>query len=192
LARIGPIWIWAALLATILLTNWLSGALLAYSPLGVTFPFASFLREHPRDLPILTRARGGCQIYCMARCERSASQSIGVRLQIARTTKTPSTDLDSFACSLFVLWMVETLGEAHALGWRITARCACGSREGMKRIRDCSARYEVDLQTLIWTRGATFPVSMLAERLKCPRCGSRRIALMFNLPGQPVAKRSMP
>jgi hypothetical protein len=86
--------------------------------------------------------------------------------------------------------MVETLGEALSLGWRVTARCAWGNREGMKSIRQCTSRYDLDLQTLVWTRGAAFPISMLAERLKCPSCGSRRVALMFNLPGRPDAKRA--
>jgi hypothetical protein len=63
-------------------------------------------------------------------------------------------------------------------------------REAMKSIRECVSRYDLDLDTLIWTRGAAFPISMLAERLKCPRCGSRRVALMFNLPGAPIAKRA--
>src|ERR1700749_2361574 len=74
--------------------------------------------------------------------------------------------------------MVETLSEAKAHGWRITARCAWGRREGMKSVRECVSRYELGLDTLIWTRGAEFPLSMLAERLKCPRCGSRRVVLL--------------
>jgi hypothetical protein len=85
---------------------------------------------------------------------------------------------------------VETLGEALSLRWSVTARCAWGSREGMKSIRQCNARYDLDLQTLVWTRGAAFPISMLVGRLKCPRCGSRRIALMFNLPGHSDIKRA--
>jgi hypothetical protein len=36
---------------------------------------------------------------------------------------------------------------------------------------------------------AGFPISQLAERLKCPRCGSRRVALLFDLPGKPSAQR---
>jgi hypothetical protein len=83
----------------------------------------------------------------------------------------------------------KTFGEAFSLGWRITARCAWGRREGMKSIRQCNARYDLDLETLIWTRGGKFPISMLSERLKCPRCGSRQVALMFNLPGHSDAKR---
>lgn len=86
--------------------------------------------------------------------------------------------------------MVETLGQAHALRWRITARCAWGKRDGMKSIRECVYRYDFDLQTLIWTRGSDFPISMLAERLKCPRCGSRRVALLFDIPKEPDAKRA--
>jgi hypothetical protein len=39
-------------------------------------------------------------------------------------------------------------------------------------------------------RGAAFPISMLAERLKCPSCGSRRVALMFNVPGEAAAKQA--
>jgi hypothetical protein len=45
--------------------------------------------------------------------------------------------------------MVETIGEAFSLGWSVTARCACGSREGMKSIRQCNARYDLDLETPI-------------------------------------------
>ena len=62
-------------------------------------------------------------------------------------------------CSLFVLTAVETLGEAWQLGWRITARCAWGKREGMKSVRPCVYTYDLGLKTLIWTRGA--PLSNL-------------------------------
>lgn len=86
--------------------------------------------------------------------------------------------------------MIETLAEARDAGVRITARCGWGRREGMKRIRECKASIRFDLDTLIWTRGATFPVSMLESRLKCPRCGSRRVVLLFDLPGSPLAKRA--
>ena len=87
--------------------------------------------------------------------------------------------------------MIETLGEARDGGWKITARCAFGKREAMKSIRECVYRYPLDLETLVWTRGAAFPISLLSERLKCPRCGSRRVALLFDLPGQPAAQRAL-
>ena len=74
---------------------------------------------------------------------------------------------------------VETIGEAYSLGWRIFARCAWGKREAMKSIRECVQRSELDLQTLVWTRGAAFPLSSLESRLKSPRCGSRRIVVLF-------------
>jgi hypothetical protein len=84
--------------------------------------------------------------------------------------------------------MIETLEQARNAGVRITVRCAWGRREGLKSIRECKASVRLDLDTLVWTRGATFPVSMLEGRLKCPACGSRRVVLMFGLPGKPIAK----
>jgi hypothetical protein len=59
-----------------------------------------------------------------------------------------------------------------------------------KSIREYKARIELDLATLIWTRGAVFPVSMLEGRLKCPRCGSRRVVVLFDLPATPISKRA--
>jgi hypothetical protein len=84
--------------------------------------------------------------------------------------------------------MIETLGQAKDDGWKITARCAWGKRESIKSIRECKASVRLDLDTLVWTRGESFPVSMLAERLKCPRCGSRKVALLFDLPRTPIVK----
>src|SRR3954464_11979146 len=54
---------------------------------------------------------------------------------------------------------IETLGEAWRLGWRLTARCAFGNRDGMKSIRQCIYRAELDMQTLVWTRGPNFPLT---------------------------------
>ena len=68
---------------------------------------------------------------------------------------------------------VETLGEALSYGWHITARCAAGKQEGMKRHPECRYREELDLRTLVWTEGRAFPLSRLETRLRCPRCGSR-------------------
>jgi hypothetical protein len=83
---------------------------------------------------------------------------------------------------------IETLAEARDAGVRITARCGWGRREAT--IRECKASIRLDLDTLVWTRGAAFPVSMLEGRLKCPRCGSRRVVLLFDLPPNPLAKRA--
>lgn len=54
--------------------------------------------------------------------------------------------------------MTETIGEAHDRGWRLTARCAYGNREGLKSIRRCSWSYELDLPTLVATRGRDVPM----------------------------------
>ena len=85
---------------------------------------------------------------------------------------------------------IETLAEARDAGVRITARCAWGRRQGMKTIRECRASIRLDLDTLIWTRGGAFPISMLEGRLKCPGCGSRRVVLLFDLPTSPIAQRA--
>jgi hypothetical protein len=77
---------------------------------------------------------------------------------------------------------VESLGEALDLGWRVTVRCALGPHEGMKRARECVYGGELDLKTLVWTRGRAFPLARLESRLKCPRCGSRRVRLAFSVP----------
>ena len=77
---------------------------------------------------------------------------------------------------------VETLGRAYSLGWRVRVRCAWGPRDGMKRRRECVYGAELDLSTLVWTHGATFPLARLELRLKCPQCGSRRVVVMFEPP----------
>ena len=80
---------------------------------------------------------------------------------------------------------VETLGEAFSAGWRVTMRCAWGNRDGMKNIRECTHRLELDMATLVATRGRDFPLSRLETRLRCPRCGSRRVAVLFDVPTRP-------
>ena len=80
---------------------------------------------------------------------------------------------------------VETLGEAMDFSWRVTVRCSWGPREGMKRVRECVYGGELDLQTLVWTRGRDFPLARLESRLKGPRCGSRRVRLAFGVPATP-------
>jgi hypothetical protein len=77
---------------------------------------------------------------------------------------------------------IETLGEANQHGWRVRVRCAWGPRDGMKRVRECVYGAELDLQTLVWTRGAGFPLARLESRMKCPWCGSRRVVLLFEPP----------
>ncbi|MBN9067268.1 MAG: hypothetical protein J0H60_12650 [Rhizobiales bacterium] len=86
--------------------------------------------------------------------------------------------------------MIETLGDCWNQSVSLEMRCAWGRRDGMKTIRECAFSYQLDLMTLVATRGRDFPVSMLHERLRCPRCGSRRIRLLIGIPGNAGAVRA--
>jgi hypothetical protein len=77
---------------------------------------------------------------------------------------------------------VETLGIARSLGWRVHMRCAGGYREGTRSMRKCVYRKQLDLETLVCTRGPNFPISRLEGRLMCPSCGNRRVAVVFEPP----------
>ena len=77
---------------------------------------------------------------------------------------------------------VETLDEAYSAGWKISVRCAFGKGDGMKKVRECVSRDSLDMKTLVWTRGKDFPLARLESRMKCPRCGSRNVALVFDIP----------
>ena len=79
---------------------------------------------------------------------------------------------------------VETIGEAYSLGWRVTVRCARGRGEGPSSpsIRECNYRKELDMETLVWTRGRGFPLSRLESRLRCARCGSCDVVVLYQPP----------
>jgi hypothetical protein len=79
---------------------------------------------------------------------------------------------------------VETLGEALSYGWRVTARCNAGKQDGMHRHPECRYREELDMGTLVSTRGRGFPLSRLEMRLRCPMCGSRDVVLFFTVPSE--------
>ena len=51
-------------------------------------------------------------------------------------------------------------------------------RDGMKRVCECVHGAELDLQTLV-RRREEFPLARLESRLKSPRCGLRRVVLLF-------------
>ena len=77
---------------------------------------------------------------------------------------------------------VETLGMARSLSWKVHVRCAKGYREGTRSIRRCVYRKQLDLDTLVCTRGPNFPLSRLESRLMCPACGSRSVTVVFEPP----------
>jgi len=84
---------------------------------------------------------------------------------------------------------IVTLGQAYEAGWRINARCAHGKMRGMKRTPECRTRAELDMETLVWTRGEGFLLADLWSRLKCPNCWSRRVVVWFDQNAN--VKRSM-
>lgn len=64
--------------------------------------------------------------------------------------------------------------------------CAHGPQtQGMKRGRECQFSAKLDMMTLVATRGRNFPISWLGTRLKCPRCGSTSIRILWDFPSQP-------
>jgi hypothetical protein len=87
---------------------------------------------------------------------------------------------------------VQTLGEAWKLGWRVRVRClltADNPHSRNKRISiECNTSAELDMKSLVWTRGDAFPLDQLATRLKCPRCGNRNVQVFFEVPHKPLAR----
>jgi DNA-directed RNA polymerase subunit RPC12/RpoP len=79
---------------------------------------------------------------------------------------------------------IESLGEAWSNGWKLTARCVRGRKDDTrsKSSRECPWRFVLDMETLVATRGRDFPLSRLESRLRCPRCGNRRIVILFEPP----------
>ena len=49
----------------------------------------------------------------------------------------------------------------------------------------CRTVYELDLKTLIWTRGDRFPREELESRLRCPSCGQMQVQVLWDVPNQP-------
>ena len=45
----------------------------------------------------------------------------------------------------------------------------------------------LDVQTMVWTRGKVFPISMLSSRMRCPACGTREVVITVSLPGSVLA-----
>lgn len=75
---------------------------------------------------------------------------------------------------------IETLGDAWKLGWRVRARClVIGPAPKSRHPRFaayCDTTTELDLKTLVWTRGERFPLDQLADRLRCPSATSCRVS----------------
>ena len=79
---------------------------------------------------------------------------------------------------------IETLGDAWTHSATVWMRCAWGKRDGLKSIRECTYSSYLDMETLICTRGRNFPIGLLSSRLKCPRCGSMRVRVVWEFPSR--------
>jgi hypothetical protein len=84
---------------------------------------------------------------------------------------------------------IETLGEAYRLSWRVRVRCVRGFVESPVNLKRCEYQAELDMQTLVWAKGLSFPLGRLGSRLMCPQCGSRDVNVIFEPP--PMARAVM-
>jgi hypothetical protein len=83
----------------------------------------------------------------------------GHRVQLARPFGARPVDIEDNVPILLssikreIAMAIETIGEAYSSGWRVTARCKYGRPDGAgpKPSRECGHRYELDMQTLVWT-----------------------------------------
>lgn len=74
---------------------------------------------------------------------------------------------------------MDTLGDALDGGWIIDLRCQRPSRIGTTKVGRCEYSMTLELKTLVATRGRGFPLTLLQSRLKCPKCGDRRVHVVF-------------
>jgi hypothetical protein len=84
----------------------------------------------------------------------------------------------------------KTRYSAFAEPW-LLARCAGGRTYGpsSRSSRECTYRCEFDMESLVLTRGRDFPLQMLEDRLRCPRCGSRYVRVLFDPPLNQAIRR---
>jgi hypothetical protein len=88
---------------------------------------------------------------------------------------------------LALLFHVRSHGSRDArrgaeLGLEGHMRCANGYRLETRSMRRCVYRKQLDLETLVCTRGPNFPLGRLEGRLMCPACGNRRVTVVFEPP----------
>jgi hypothetical protein len=67
-------------------------------------------------------------------------------------------------------------------GKKVHMRCVNGYRQETRSMRKCVYRKQLDLDTLVATRGPNFPLGRLEGRLMCPSCGSRQGTVAFEPP----------
>lgn len=83
---------------------------------------------------------------------------------------------------------IGTIGDAFNQGWQLSAACRHGLVDTGSSSRKCDWKYNLDMTTLVATRGRDFPIDRVSERLRCPRCGSRKISVFFVTPSMPTRR----
>jgi hypothetical protein len=78
---------------------------------------------------------------------------------------------------------VKTIGEAWHAGWQMTARCDESRLNWARPVQPCEWQRPLDVMTFVATRGTAFPLTLVSSRLRCPNCGSRKITVLFHVPG---------
>jgi hypothetical protein len=56
----------------------------------------------------------------------------------------------------------------------------------------CHYRAELSVEMLVRTRGRDMPLAGMSERMMCPRCGNRRVNLIFEPPTNAGRARGLP
>src|SRR5437868_6092631 len=69
------------------------------------------------------------------------------------------------------------------------ADVAAHIRDGLKSVPPCIGRFELSLATMLWTHGRRCPLTHLTGRLRCPKCGSTWVMMMWVAPLEAVAGR---
>lgn len=82
----------------------------------------------------------------------------------------------------------KTLADAWLEGLNPHVRCQRGRRMGPVKVEPCGYDAPLSLETLLWTRGARFPLWRLETRLKCPRCGGTAVTVAWIPGGSPGAR----
>ena len=84
---------------------------------------------------------------------------------------------------------IETIGDARDAGWALSVRCD-RRREGLKSVRPCILRQAyLDLDTMLWPQGRTYPIGRLQGRVRCPICRTLHVFLIWTWQSVPDLQR---
>ena len=67
--------------------------------------------------------------------------------------------------------------------WNFSAK----QPQGRVNLR-CDTSTGLDMKTLVWARGEAMSLDRPPALFRCPKCGSRKITVAFDVPNQPKAE----